>query len=61
MFEVSFKRPDLQTNNYKRRVIYGKGFEHARKDLQKDLNRDLQKDLIKLNKSQKRIVTVIKK
>ena len=55
MFEVSFKRPDLQINSYKRRVINGKGFEHARKDLQKDLNRDLQKDLIKLNKSQKRM------
>jgi len=47
MFEVSFKRPDLQINNYKRRVIDGKGFKHVRKDLQKDL--------IKLNKSQKRI------
>lgn len=53
MFEVSFKRPDLQINNYKRRVIDGKGFEHARKDLQKDL--------IKLIKNQKRIVTEINK
>ena len=55
--EVAFRRPDLQINSYKRRVIDGKGFEYTRKDL----NRDLQKDLIKLNKNQKRIVTEIKK
>jgi len=61
MFEVSFKRPDLQINSYNRWVIDGKGFEYARKDLQKDLNGDLQKDLIKLNKNQKRIVTEINK
>ena len=61
LFEVTFQRPDLQINSYKRRVIDGKGFEHIRKDLQKDLNKDLQKDLIKLNKNQKRIVTEIKK
>jgi ATP-dependent DNA helicase RecG len=61
LFEVSFKRPDLQINSYKRRVIDGKGFEYTRKDLQKDLNRDLQKDLIKLNKNQKRIVVEMKK
>ena len=53
LFEVTFQRPDLQINSYKRRVIDGKGFEHIRKDLQKDL--------IKLNKNQKRIVTEIKK
>jgi len=61
LFEVTFQRPDLQINSYKRRVIDGKGFEYTRKDLQKDLNRDLQKDLIKLNKNQKRIVAEIKK
>jgi len=61
LFEVTFQRPDLQVNSYKRRVIDGKGFEYARKDLQKDLNRDLQKDLIKLNKNQKRVVAEIKK
>jgi len=60
LFEVSFKRPDLQINSYKRRAIDGKGFEYARKDLQKDLNKDLQKDLIKLNKNQKRIVEMKK-
>ena len=53
LFEVSFKRPDLQINSYKRRVIDGKGFEYTRKDLQKDL--------IKLNKNQKRIVVEMKK
>ena len=53
LFEVTFQRPDLQINSYKRRVIDGKGFEYIRKDLQKDL--------IKLNKNQKRIVTEIKK
>jgi len=53
LFEVTFQRPDLQLNSYKRRVIDGKGFEYIRKDLQKDL--------IKLNKNQKRIVTEIKK
>lgn len=45
--EVSFRRPDLQINSYKRQAINGKGFEYTRKDL----NRDLQKDLIKLNKN----------
>jgi predicted HTH transcriptional regulator len=49
LFEVSFKRPDLQINSYKRRVIDGKGFEYIRKDL------------IKLNKNQKKIVAEIKK
>jgi len=29
LFEVSFKRPDLQINSYKRRVIDGKGFEYT--------------------------------
>ena len=52
LFEVTFQRPDLQINTYKRRVIDGKGFEHARKDLQKDLK--------KLNKNQKRIVAEIR-
>ena len=61
LFEVTFRRPDLQINSYKRRVIDGKGFEYARKDLQKDLDRDLQKDLIKLNKNQKIIVAEIQK
>ena len=45
---MSFRRPDLQINSYKRRVIDGKGFEYTEKDLQKDLN-------------QKRIVAEIKK
>ena len=53
LFEVTFQRPDLQINSYKRRVIDGKGFEYAR--------RDLQKDLIKLNKNQKIIVAEIQK
>ena len=53
LFEVTFQRPDLQINSYKRRVIDGKGFEHIRKDLQKDL--------IKLNKNQKIIVAEMKK
>jgi len=29
LFEVFFKRPDLQINSYKRRVIDGKGFEYT--------------------------------
>jgi len=61
LFEVTFQRPDLQINSYRKRIIDGKGFEYIRKDLQKDLNKDLQKDLIKLNKNQKRIVAEIKK
>jgi len=61
LFEVTFQRPDLQINSYKRRVIDGKGFEYARKDLQKGLDRDLQKDLKKLNKNQKIIVAEIQK
>lgn len=52
LFEVTFQRPDLQVNSYKRRVIDGKDFEYTKKDLQKDL--------IKLNKNQKRIVAKLK-
>jgi len=29
LFEVTFQRPDLQINSYKRRVIDGKGFEYT--------------------------------
>jgi len=29
LFEVSFKRPDLQINSYRKRIIDGKGFEYA--------------------------------
>lgn len=31
LFEVTFQRPDLQINSYKRRVIDGKGFKYAEK------------------------------
>ena len=30
LFEVTFQRPDLQINSYKRRVIDGKGFEYTK-------------------------------
>ena len=53
LFEVTFQRPNLQINSYRKRVLDGKGFEYAGKDLQKDL--------IKLNKNQKKIVAEIKK
>lgn len=53
LFEVTFQRPNLQINSYRRRIIDGEGFEYAGKDLQKDL--------IKLNKNQKKIVAEIKK
>ncbi len=33
--EVSFRRPDLQINSYKRRFIGGKGFEYTGKTYKK--------------------------
>ncbi|MCK5177594.1 MAG: winged helix-turn-helix transcriptional regulator [Candidatus Aenigmarchaeota archaeon] len=51
LFEVIFKRPDLQLNSYKKRVIEGKGY----------VPDDLEKDLENMTDNQRAIVVEIRK